>query len=301
VTGIYCAQNGTPQGEVRGFLWTPQLGAVDLGLPPGVTDPTTIVKPFGINARGQIVGEVANSSFDDDFVWDRSGFTLIAADAQALAINNPGQVTGRLYSPGHAFLYSNGAVMDLGVGVPGATESGGDAINNLGHIAGWAGIPAPAPAYVSIVPMVWTGAAWRVLGKPIAGNDYAYQSSINNFDEIVGVSNSNNSPMHAFLWKDGVYTVLPCLPDQYCAASSINDAGTIVGATNTVGVIWFAFYGPALHRARRLCGHSWTSKIELVTSDPDPMNDYGKFASHGDCGALHASRSPGVTPPDAAR
>jgi probable HAF family extracellular repeat protein len=87
--------------------------------------------------------------------------------------------------------------------------------------------------------MVWTGAAWRVLGKPIAGDDYAYPSSINNFDEIVGVSNSNNSPMHAFLWKDGVYTVLPCLPDQYCAASSINDAGTIVGATNTVGVIWF--------------------------------------------------------------
>ena len=61
VTGTYCVQNGTPQGEIRGFLWTPQGGAVDLGLPPDVTDPTTIVTPFGINARGQIVGELITS------------------------------------------------------------------------------------------------------------------------------------------------------------------------------------------------------------------------------------------------
>jgi hypothetical protein len=62
-------------------LWTPQCGAVNLGLPPGVTDPTTSVAAFSINASGQIVGEVLNSSLDDAFVWYRGSFALIAQNA----------------------------------------------------------------------------------------------------------------------------------------------------------------------------------------------------------------------------
>src|SRR5215469_5415085 len=236
VTGTYCVQKGTPQGEIRGFLWTLRGGAVDLGLPPGVTDPTTIVTPFGINARGQIVGELINSSVHDAFVWDSGRFTIIAA-GQAHAINDPGQITGEVYSPVmQAFLFSHRAVRHLGVDAAGATDSRAFAINDLGHIAGVADIPVPGPASVSTVPILWTGTAWRVLGKPPTGDDYALATSINSFDEIVGEAFSNNTPaMHAFLWKHGVYTVLPCLPARYCLASSINDARVIVGGE----VIWF--------------------------------------------------------------
>jgi hypothetical protein len=199
VTGTYCLQNGT-QSEIRGFLWTPQHGMVDLGLPPGVTDPTTAVYPFSINARGQIAGEVRNSSLDEAFVWDRGSFNLIAPNAQAFAINDPGQGTGNLAN--HAFLFSHGVLRDLGLGAAGATASRGFAINNLGHIAGEAYIPVPAPAYYSVVPILWSGAAWQVLGKPPLSGDYTLPGSINNFDEIVGVSYSSNTPVeHAFLWK----------------------------------------------------------------------------------------------------
>lgn len=46
VVGIYCG----PQGTVRGFFWTPQQGAVDIGLPPDLPDnKATRVFPSNIN------------------------------------------------------------------------------------------------------------------------------------------------------------------------------------------------------------------------------------------------------------
>jgi probable HAF family extracellular repeat protein len=148
-------------------------------------------------------------------------------------------VTGTLLAVSHAFLYSHGTVRDLGIGVPGAIESRGAAINILGHVTGEAAIPVPGPAGVSIVPMLWTGTAWRVLGKPATGDDYALPNSINDFDEIVGASFTNSGSMHAFYWKDGTFTVLSCLPGWECSAAAINDAGMIDGGpTSGVGVVW---------------------------------------------------------------
>lgn len=215
VTGTYCLQNGTSQ-VAHGFLWTRQGGVADLGLPPGMTDPTTSVTSSGINARGQIAGVVSNSSLYDAFVWDRGSFTLFATQAGVTGINDPGQVTGFLFPDGHAFLYSHGEVSDLGV-APGATYSHGEAINNLGHIAGDGGFPAPTPVNYSEVPILWMGNEWHVLGTPYAGDYYASPTSINNYDEIVGISiNSTAGVFHAFLWKDGAYTVRPRKTDRSC-------------------------------------------------------------------------------------
>ena len=287
VTGIYCLQNGTPQGELRGFLWTPQHGMVDLGLPSGVTDPTTLVLPSGINARGQIAGIVFNyppsPRIEDAFVWDRGSFNLIAPNVDAVAINDPGQVTGTLISNAHAFLFSHGTVRDLGV-PPGAVQTNPNTINNLRHIAGSAGFPVPSPFYFSAVPVLWTGASWRVLGLPPTGDNNASAVSINNFDEIVGssynITNPGTSPSvyHAFLWSGGTYTVLPCVPGEYCGASSINDAGMIGGGTifSDVGVVWFGgqpydintLVNPhdPLHGQMRLTGATLNARGEILSN-----------------------------------
>jgi probable HAF family extracellular repeat protein len=240
VAGIYCfvsTINGTQQGIVRGFFWTPQRGAVDIGLPPGTTDPATSVGTRGINNRGEIVGYVQNSIGVYAFTWHRArGMTVIASDASATGVNALGQVAGGLgAATGHAFLFSRGMVMDLGT-IPGAVGSNAFGINNLGHIAGIASLLTPP----TTTALLWTGGQWRNLGIP-PGDVAVVPNGINNFDEIVGLSfDANaNGHSHAFLWN-GDFTILPCLSGQECDAFAINDAGTIVGSGNSAAVVWLA-------------------------------------------------------------
>jgi probable HAF family extracellular repeat protein len=53
-------------------------------------------------------------------------------------VNALGQVTGEARTPGaeHAFMYSNGTMIDLGT--LGGNSSGGTGINILGQVIGWA-------------------------------------------------------------------------------------------------------------------------------------------------------------------
>jgi probable HAF family extracellular repeat protein len=234
VAGIYCfvtTINGTQQGIVHGFFWTPQRGAVDIGLPPGTTDPRTSVWPRGINNRGEIVGYVLNSIGENAFTWHRGrGMTVIASHAYAVGVNDLGQVAGGLGAT--AFLFSRGMVTDLGT-IPGAGGSNAFGINNLGHIAGTA--PLPTTPF-TVTAILWTGGQWRNLGIP-AGDATVFPFGINNFDEIVGISFDANGHYRAFLWN-GDFTILPCLSGQECDAAAINDAGTIVGFFSHGAAVW---------------------------------------------------------------
>ena len=258
VVGIYCG----PQGAVRGFFWTPQQGAVDIGLPPDVPDNMAAsVFPSNINNQDEIVGTVLSNTPNQQsrhyaFAWtSRQGMTVIVNGGDAVGINDPGQMTGGLITNNyHAFLYLHGTMRDLGT-IPGAINSNAAAINNLGHIAGSAYIVEPSPAHESVPALLWTGSQWRDLGTP-AGDVLAYTSGINNFDEIVGVpaaTDASGEHYHAFEWN-AQFTALPCPSGEGirgCSASAINDAGTIVGATSHAvnGIVWIAgqvFYLNAL-------------------------------------------------------
>src|SRR5262249_40204275 len=52
-TGQVVGWATTPTGEQHGFRWTEDRGMVDLGMLPG----TTLSQPFGLNNRGDAVGE----------------------------------------------------------------------------------------------------------------------------------------------------------------------------------------------------------------------------------------------------
>ena len=169
VTGYYCRRTvvgGSPLESVRGFRWR-SGGIVDLGVPAGFPDdPTIVIQPAGINAVGDVVGQVANQNgASSAFLWNGSRMTAIVNQATAHAVNNPEQVTGELFNltGTHAFLYSHGAVTDLGT-VPGAISSQAYAMNNMGHIAANALIPTVPPHYYYAPLILWTGAQWRNLG-----------------------------------------------------------------------------------------------------------------------------------------
>jgi uncharacterized membrane protein len=239
VTGAYCRRvaGGSPQESVRGFRWRPGKGIVDLGVPAGFPDdPTTVVQPSGINARGDIAGQVqGDGSRPSAFLWNGSRMTVIVIQAIATAINDPGQIAGILIKPAGngTFLYSHGKVTDLGT-LPGAIDTAAYAMSNRGHIAGKADIPAGSGFYSPLV--LWTGASWKNLGT-LAGDVLAQPFGMNAFDEIVGVSDDGKGGSRPFLW-DGSMIALPCVPGTSCEPGAINDAGTIVGASNSSALVW---------------------------------------------------------------
>jgi uncharacterized membrane protein len=272
VAGIYCfvtTINGTQQGIVRGFLWTPQRGAVDIGLPPGTTDPATSVWTRGINNRGEIVGYVQNSIGSYAFTWHRGrGMTVIASDAYASGVNDLGQVTGALAT--NAFLFSRGMVTDLGT-IPGTIGSNAFGINNLGHIAGFAASTTASSA------ILWTGGQWRNLGVPAGDVFVGDRGGINIFDEIAGTSFDANGHYRAFLWN-GDFTILPCLSGQECDAFAINDGGTIVGFANFGAVVWFA---GAIFNLNTLIDPRDPLRGQVQLSFATSINDRGDITVNG--------------------
>ena len=279
VAGIYCfvtTINGTQQGIVRGFLWTPQRGAIDIGVPPGTTDPATSVWTRGINNRGEIVGYVQNSIGNYAFTWHRTrGMTVIASDAYAVGVNASGQVTGGLLKANHAFLFSHHMVTDLGT-IPGAINSHAFGINYLGHIAGNADVPAAPPVVYNSPALLWTGGQWRNLGIP-AGDVSTFVGGINNFDEIAGFSFDANGHYRAFLWN-GDFTILPCLSGQECDAFAINDGGTIVGFANFGAVVWFA---GAIFNLNTLIDPRDPLRGQVQLSFATSINDRGDITVNG--------------------
>ena len=94
--------------------------------------------------------------------------------------------------PGHAFLYSNGTMTDLGT--LGANDSEGHAINLAGTLAGWANTKTgQREAFFEPIgkKMVDVGAL-----APLAGSE-SRAAGINDFGEMVGWLGFNRARMRS--------------------------------------------------------------------------------------------------------
>jgi probable HAF family extracellular repeat protein len=161
---------------------------------------------------------------------------VLAAHQQTygVGISNLGQVTGWETVPTtsvpygltyHAFLYSDGKLMDIG-GQPGWFSSGGTAINDFSQVLGL----FATPEFVG----------HRFLYKDGKAEDLGTQilpSALNNFADIVGTDNivSPYGSVSAALYSDGVVqhlnTLVPAGTPFYIeSALGINDSGQIIGA-----------------------------------------------------------------------
>ncbi len=185
----------------------------------------------GINDAGQIAGYVDNSAA----IHTIYGQTLLGAGPGSVAwdINNYGQVTGEALFGGtadHAFIYSNGALTDLGTLLSSNLGCGsqGQAINDSGQVAGYSCAPGGEHAFLyTDGHMVDLG----VLGNGISSAAYG----INDAGDVVGYSAEwGGANQRAFVYSNGVLIDLNSLLASDSGwvlqnATGINDRGQIIG------------------------------------------------------------------------
>src|SRR3989440_177093 len=219
--------DGAASGEIHGFLWY-HGNATDLGTWANDTSSQAV----GINRDGQAVGFSGDQAHavlwtlpriappPPRFPMRDLGFLPGPYNSSSIAygVNDVGQVVGAGWGAngvgGHAFLWDNGTMTDLGTlgGGPYYDYSGAYGINDVGQVVGWT-----VNATEISRAFLWTNGTMTDLGPSGA---YA----INNAGKIVGVSGP-----HASVWNNGAMTDLGTLGGLSSDAYGINEAGQIVG------------------------------------------------------------------------
>ena len=211
-------------GRTRAFLWEAALGIVDLKPLTGVNSSAN-----DINDNGEIAGG-GDTGFGDFHAYLLSAGTsfdlgtLGGNESEALAVNRHSQVAGHSRGAGapakHAFVIAEpGTMLDLGT-LGGATSIAHD-LNEHGDVVGLAETTAGEPR-----AFLWTATdGMRDLGALGAAS---MALGVNDRTEVVGGSG------HAFLWTAHAGRVdLGTLGGRTSCANAINDAGVIVGASQT--------------------------------------------------------------------
>jgi probable HAF family extracellular repeat protein len=223
-TDVYdldCAAARTAGFQFQAVIWEPDGRVRQPPLAPLSGD--TVANAFGINNRGQVVGN--------------SG---VCANTTP-----PPYVT----SP-HAVLWERDGT-PINLGSLGGPISGASAINSRGDVSGTSTTADGSPR-----PFLWTPESRTLLeldppaGFPIAINGCC--KTINDRREIVGFMFDADFNSHAFLWKEGVMVDLNDLipkgsPWMLQSAAGINASGQIAGQGLINGQV-HAFLATPCHR-----------------------------------------------------
>jgi len=233
--------------QERAFLWDQEQGMQDLGTLGGAD-----AEALFINERGQVVGHSYTGStasslcqyplLTDSFIWEKNtGMvdlgTLGGTCTEATDLNQKGQVVGSSNLAGdqsqHAFLWSHGAIHDLG-GSLGGSFLGAYGVNEYGEAAGYAYHPDNT---------IFHAVLWRGIGQMtdlgVIGDDQcSYAAVINASEQVAGSSISSctteEPAFRAFLWEDGsifdLNTLIPPGSALYLqVVQAINDRGEVAG------------------------------------------------------------------------
>jgi probable HAF family extracellular repeat protein len=202
--------------------------------------------------------------------------TLYGGYSGAQGINNSGQVVG--YSSGleenRAFLYSGGAMIDLGTLDSNQRNTVASAINSSGKVVGSSLIgerpvpcvdddgdgecdcvdndgdgecdPPPPPPPNATYAFLYSGGVMTNLGTLDTGAPLSQAYGVNDSGQVVGYSRTPAGD-HAFLYSGGSMTDLDTMNTQQSIAFGINDAGQIVGrAYTSIDIHAFLFSGGSM-------------------------------------------------------
>lgn len=207
VVGSYLAG-----GSDRAFSWTAQTGFVDLGTLGGASS-----RAFGVNNRGQVVGESFTASQDRSaFLWTKeTGMIDLGGEfSSAHGINDQGEIVGT--SSGRVALWNtHGVLVDLGgLGEDGGIPAGGIGmdINELSQIVGISVSRNVDRAFL------WTPSAGMIDLGALGGDPPESQAvRISNRGQIVGWSRSAFDPApHPFV--QGVLWDIELTPSERLAS-----------------------------------------------------------------------------------
>jgi probable HAF family extracellular repeat protein len=277
----------------------------------------------GLNEAGWVVGQSLTAAIGGDnhaFLWIPGSTNGIAGnpqmqdlgtpghDSESGDINNKGIIAGWENDPGtgndNAFSYncSNGVMLNLSNSIIQAAQnvnfntfsfvnlsgdSYGHAINDLGHIVGW--------AYDNNIAgnqaFLWTNSAANSNGTALLLGDLngGYSGSealgINNSDQITGDAKNFNGDVHAFRYSvaSGVLTDLGVLGNgDYSSGNSINNSNAIVGLSNLgqAGLYYHAIIAVS-NRVADLNTLVDASGTNWVLVEANFINDSGRIVGYG--------------------
>jgi probable HAF family extracellular repeat protein len=297
--------NGLPfVSEFRAVVWG-ENGIVDLGTLDGGYESVA----DAVNDHGQVVGFFTNTIPDANsifgfgyqtraFIWEGGIMqdlgTLGGTDAQAMLINNRGQVVGASYLNSNpsldcsgngfalatgGFLWEKGKMQNLGsLGGPCTLPSD---LNERGQIVGISSLPGD----LNVHAFLWENGTMKDLGNTFGGADSS-AIAINHAGHVVGwgePAGDNPSFMHASLWKNGVQTDLGAFGSDCAFAVSINSKDQIAGASyqncnfELLPARGFLYENGELVDLNNLV----LPGSKLQVSEPETINDRGEIAGLG--------------------
>ncbi len=147
--------------------------------------------------------------------------TDLGFQGYAIGINDVGQIVG-MNTNGHAFLYSNGQMQDLGT-LPGCTVSTGFSVNISGQVVG----VSQSSNGLSSQAFLYSGGQMQAIGT--LGGTYSWAYGINNAGQIVGQNSTASGYLHAFLYSGGQMQDIDTIGSEDSCAYGINSEGQVVG------------------------------------------------------------------------
>ncbi len=233
---------------VSATSWAQFKYTVDIAIPKNSSKNGVLLT--SLNNLGEFVGYSFTSQGQQCFLYSNNTVTPLVSpnsgkQCVAYDINDKSQVVG-WSSPRsgfpfpHAFLYSQGTMVDLGTLVGSAGSSYAFGINNEGQAVGQSSVSTRTTEMDAV--LFWQGNITNL--NPLVGlegNSAIFSINDNlsagNIGQIVGLSFPNESPTYgqAFIYLNGTLTNIGkiiCLSEGYFKASNtveINNAGQVIG------------------------------------------------------------------------